>query len=119
FRLANYAKVKIGKAEGRFQVNPENLDYLLYHGNGLVQLAIRAHASADYVSSGDYELTTEYEAGPLQLPGFKNTLPFRFAQLLKADSTINDCFLSPKQNILIITRILSGADNVENKQQEL
>lgn len=119
FKLSNYAKQKIGKTEGDYQIDPENRDYLLYHAQGVVQLAIRAHASADYVSSGDYELTTEYEAGPLQIPGLKNTLPFRFSELKKADPTISDCFLSPKQNILIVTRISPVPNQPYENQQEI
>src|SRR5688572_2876249 len=104
FILSDYNKYKIGEAPGNYQINPEERDYVLFHQDGVVKLNIQAHADADYASSGDYNLTTEYEAGPMQIPGFKNSLPFRFSDLVNTDSTIFDCFLSPKQNILVLTR---------------
>lgn len=119
FRLSDYKNLKIGEGSGYYQVKVEEKDYVLFHDKGVVQLNIRAHADADYASSGDYNLTTEYEAGPLQIPGFKNSLSFKFSDLAKADTTITDCFLSPKQNILVLTRKTYKAGKPEMDKSEL
>jgi hypothetical protein len=107
FDLTKFDGRAIGKSTSPYQIQTAAPDFVLTHERGQVHLKVRAHTTASYTESGDDQLTTEYDAGPLQKPFIRyNAFPLDFSALQSRYAGLVDAYVSPYHNVVML--VLNG-----------